>query len=464
MASPITATPGTLRPMLRLALPVLFEQLLAMLVGFSDTLLTGHYLDRPHLAAINLLAYLLWLLYGLFSVVAIGATAMVARYVGAGDYRTARRVTNQSLFLGACFALAAMLLGLYAGPRIGFWLRLSGESAAFSGQYLGFVVPVIPLLMVQVVGVACLRGAGDMVAGLGIMAVVNAVNVAVSWSLVLGLGPLPQMGWTGLALGTAAGYSAGGLSALFLLIGGRSRLHLHWRGLRPDKDLIRRLLRVGLPGGADTLTLIACQLWFVSLINRLGDLAAAAHGVAIRSESLAFLPGVAFQMAAATLAGQYLGAGDHRRAGRSVLMALLVGGGLMVTAGLIFFTQADRLPFVFLSSDQHQIARETSPLLRVVSLGMPPLALAMILSGALRGAGDTRWPLLITLVGFLGLRIPAVYYLCFPQVDLPLLGLQIPGWDLGVLGAWYAMVADLTLRSGLILFRFLHGGWKHVRV
>jgi hypothetical protein len=103
--------------------------------------------------------------------------------------------------------------------------------------------------------------------------------------------------------------------------------------LGPDRDLIRRLLRVGVPGGMDTLLIIFCHLWFVSVINRLGDLAAAAHGVAIRIESLAFLSGIAFQVAATTMAGQYLGARDHHRAGWSVLLACLVGGGVMATAG-----------------------------------------------------------------------------------------------------------------------------------
>ena len=212
------------------------------------------------------------------------------------------------------------------------------------------------------------------------------------------------------------------------------------------------------------VSLIGCQLWFVSIINRLGDMAAAAHGVAIRIESLAFLPGIAFQMAATTLAGQYLGAGDKRKAGRCVLTALAIGGGMMITAGVIFFCNAESLARMFVKAEEIDVAKQAAPLLRTISLGMPALALTLILSGALRGAGDTRWPLLFTLIGFLAIRIPGAYWLSFAWVYVPGTNFVIEGWCLGVVGAWYAMVIDLYVRSMMVLYRFLHGGWKRVKV
>src|SRR5690606_32863643 len=109
---------------------------------------------------------------------------------------------------------------------------------------------------------------------------------------------------------------------------------------KPDFDLIRRLFRIGLPGGGDVMTIIACQFWFLSIINSLGSTAAAAHGIAIRLESLAYLPGTAFQVAAAAMAGQSLGAGDQRRAIHSVLVACGVGGVVMSVAGVILYTMA----------------------------------------------------------------------------------------------------------------------------
>ncbi len=450
--------------MLWLVAPVLLEQMLGTAVWFSDRLLTGHYLDTPHLAAVTLMAYVLWLVWGLFSVVAIGATAMVARFVGAGDWATARHVVHQAFVVGGVLAVVVTFGGIGWGDRIVTALQLRGEAAELANVYLINILPVVPLMMLQTIGIACLRGAGDMVSGLVIMAIVNVVNVAVSWSLVLGLGPLPALGWRGIALGTAAGFVVGGASVVALLLRGRWGLRIEWRRFRPERGYIRRILRIGLPGGADMLSIIGCQLWFVSLINRLGTLAVAAHGVAICVEALAFLPGSAFQMAATTMVGQTLGAGEPRRASRSALTALLCGGAFMVLAAAVIFPHARFLAGLFVRHEHAHVADLAAPLLRIVSLAIPALAVTMILNGSLRGAGDTRWPLTFSLLGMLGVRMPLTYWLAQHTVYLPVVGITVEGWGLGVVGAWYAMAADLHVRALLVSLRFLHGGWKQIEV
>jgi Na+-driven multidrug efflux pump len=102
-------------------------------------------------------------------------------------------------------------------------------------------------------------------------------------------------------------------------------------------------------------------------------------------------------------------------------------------------------------TNQAGVAAVTPQLLRIVSVAMPPLAILQVLTGALRGAGDTAWPLLFTFLGFLAVRLPLAYLLAIH-------------WHWGVAGAWYAMVADMIFRCALVVFRFLHGGWKKVEV
>ncbi len=437
--------------MLRLALPALAEQFLVMLVGFSDTLLTGRYLEEQHLAAIGLMTYLLWFFHTLFQTVGIGAMAMVARYVGAGNPEMARRVTNQAVLLGTMFAAVLVIAIAMASDQLVAMMRLEGESARLATRFVRGQLPALPLIMLQGVGIYCLRGAGDMMAGLKVMGTVNLVNVAISWTLVRGAGPIPQLGWDGLVIGTCCGESVGGLMVLWFLYRGRAGLKLERRLLRPDRALIDRMLRIGIPGGADMLLMVTCHLAFLAMINHLGDLAAAAHGVAVRIESLSYLPGAAFQMAAATLAGQFLGAQEPKRAARGVMMACAVGGGIMTTAGLAFLLFANQLTQIFLDPGQTDVHDLAASLLRIVAFSQPALALAMILTGALRGSGDTRWPLAFTLIGLAGIRLPLAW-------------LMTHWLDLGVAGAWYAMVIDLYLRCLLVSGRFFHGGWKRVRV
>jgi putative MATE family efflux protein len=318
-----------------------------------------------------------------------------------------------------------------------------------AGRYIHIILPVLPAIMIQRVGIACLRGVGDMVTVFWVMAIVNVVNIVVSCGLVIGWGPVVPQGWDGIALGTAAAHVTGGLLVLGMLLSGRGGLRLYGRWLRPDSTQIRRLLRIGIPGGTDTVAIIACHLWFVAIINALGNEAAAAHNVAIRLESLAFLPGTAFALAATTLAGQYLGAGDYHRAGRSVTLACLTACGIMLAVGLLFFFGGRMLADIFLDPQQAEIAEQVAALLRIASYALLPLALQMVLTGALRGAGDTRWPLLFTLIGLLGVRIPGTYLLTV--------------WY-GVAGAWWAMLIDISLRCLMVLYRFRHGGWKRTVV
>jgi len=442
---------GTLAPMLRLAMPVLLEYLLHMVVIYSDTVLAGYYLGEADLAAISVLYYAIWLVENMFGVVSIGTAALVARFVGAGDWALARRVTCQSLAAGGVLSSLVVAVVVAGAPLFFSAVQMEGESARLATHYLWIVALAVPCMMVEIVAVAALRGAGDTVTGLIVMGIVDLVNLAVSWSLVTGWGPFPELGWYGLAIGTTTAHLAGGLLLIWLLARGRAGLKLQAGSLRPDMTVIRRILRIGIPGGTDVLLIILCHMWFLGIINSLGDLATAAHGVGVKIEGLAYLPGTAFQVAAATMIGQFLGAGDHRRAARGVLTSVLAGGAVMSAVGALFFLFPEPLVRLFVSARQEEVIEMTVPLLQVVAFSTPPLAVLMIVGGALRGAGDTRVPLVLNLLGFLGVRIPGAYLLA-----------HVVG--LGLIGAWYAMVGDVVIRCLFMVVRFRLGAWKRVTV
>ena len=458
-------SPGTFRPMLRLSMPVLAEQVLHLLVGFSDMWLTGNLLhDNSYVAAMSLMIYAIWLLANVFAFVAVGATAMTARFVGAGDRPLANYAMNQSITAGIGWTAIVMALTLPLPHAFVHFMGLSGTAAAAAQWYLTMELCVLPATMIERVGIACLRGAGDMLSGLVVMGIVNVINVVVSYALAVGVGPLPQLGWHGIALGTAIGHGCGAAMVLALLVGGRYGYRLRLRAMRPDRDLIRRLLRIGVPAGMDSLAVNLCQLVYLRIILQLGDVAAAAHGVAIQIEALAYMPGVAFQIATSTMTGQLLGTGDYHRARRSVWVACGLAAVVMVSAGAVFYFAAAPLAEFFLGGYRPAVVPLCVRILHVIAFGMLPLAVTIVLIGALRGAGDTRWPLAISLFGFLIVRLPLAIYLVDDQFTLPLLHYTVAGWGLGVVGAWYAMVTDIVVRTLLLVSRFLQGGWQRIEV
>ena len=136
----------------------------------------------------------------------------------------------------------------------------------------------------------------------------------------------------------------------------------------------------------------------------------------------------------------------------------------MVAAGFLFFFGAEMLTGIF-SGEQTRLAADGAiPLLQLVAISMPSLALVIILNGALRGAGDTRVPLIFTVIGLVGIRIPLAYYLAWQELEIPWLGIHIQGLGMGLIGAWYAMIADVGLRSLLVVGRFWQGRWKEISV
>lgn len=450
----------------RLAFPVVVEQLLSMLVGYTDWWLTAQFLPgADYKAAMGLMNYVLWWFLSTFAFISIGAVAVTARSKGAGDLATANHVAEKSMGLG--LVLVTLLVAgitLLSDQIIGL-LQLEGKPAALASEYLRIVAWSLPAVMIEQIGIACLQGMGDTLSGFGVRAVVALVNLVVSLSLVVGWGPFPQLGWPGLAIGTAAGHFVGGALVMIMLLGGRGGLHIRLAEIvTPDWELAERILRVGIPGGIDVLIIVACHLTYLAIINRQGAEAAAAHGLGVTIESLAYLPGSAFQVAASTLTGQYLGAKEPQQAQRAALTALGVGCTLMSLAGMMFFLASHSLVAIFAGPGDVQTANTSAELLKVVAWSMPSLSAVMVFTGALRGAGDTRWPLIISLIGFLGIRIPGALLLANTEITIPILGWTIAGWGLGVFGAWYAMVADVVVRSLLLSFRFWQGHWKEVEV
>jgi putative MATE family efflux protein len=462
---------ATWRLVLHLAWPVLAQQGLVLCVTLSDSYLAGNFRPpRPeqhvsYQAAQTTANYLAWFISSYTIIVSVGSTALVARFVGAGDRARAARVTHQSILLAAVLGLLGPLVVWVGGLRpLVTLLQLQGDAVEFAVEYLTPLFALLAFQVIEAAGIACLAGAGDTRSGLWVRLFVAVINLPLAWGLCLGLAPLPELGFAGIATGTALCHVLGATAVLAMLWRGRAGLRLRVRMFRPDADLIRRLLWVSVPAGIDSLSTVAGQLWFLSLVNRLVDVASSAHGIALRWESLAYLSGAAFGTAAMTLVGQNLGARRPAQAAHSGWVAFGVGGGVMCLMGALFYTFARPMFSFFCPNlEQTPIIDAGVPVLQLVAFAMPALACTIVLTSALRGAGDTRVPVLFTWLGFLGVRIPLTYLLCLDRLDLGAFGVW-SGWQLGLTGAWVAMFADLHVRGALVLWRFAGGRWRRIQV
>ncbi len=432
----------------KLALPATGEQLLSMMVGLVDAMLVGH-LGASALAAVSLANQWVYVIFTLSGAVSTGSTVLVARSVGGKDWDTANRTLRQSVLLGFCIGLAVTVLGLlFAEPAMAL-MGAEPDVLAQGVTYLRIVSSALVPTVVLVVGNACLRGAGDTRTAMKVMAVVNVLNVVVAWVAINGPFGLPKLGVAGSALGAFVGRSVGGLLVVGILLKGRSGLKLELRHLRPDFGIIRRVLRVGLPSGGEQLMMSLGMLAFLRVIASLGTVAVAAHVVALRIQSLSFMPGFGFSMAGTTLVGQGLGARDPRRAERSGYLTYQMAASLMAVMGLVFILFPQQLTRLF--TDDLMVVQMAVTPLRMVGFTQPFLAATMVFAGNLRGAGDTRFPMYVTAAGVWIIRVSVA----------SLLTLAL---GMGLSGAWLSMSMDQVVRGTIFFLRFRGGRWKKMEV
>lgn len=445
---------GSLRPtVFWLALPVLGEQFLNFCVGTCDIWLAGHLPDRSQTmaaaSAVGVAAYVGWLASMLFSFVGAGTTALVARHWGAGEREAASRVANHSLALAAVGGLGFLLFIWPAAPLFPAALGLDSTTRDMTTHYLRLDGIGLVFTAVSLVGSAALRGAGDMRTPMLVLGAVSLVNLIVSATLVFGWGPLPSLGVDGIVLGTVIARVAGGVLLLVWLGRGRDGLQLRlddWKLWGRDTS---RILRIGLPAAADGLILWSGHFLFLRVIGQIGPVALAAHMVGIRVEAITYLPAVAWGAAAATLVGQSLGHGDPERARRAGHEAVRQCGLLGIVITLMFFFGASWI-FHEMHSDPN-VAAMGAEAFPIVATFQIPLLIGIIYVASLRGAGDTRYPLLMTALSTFGLRLPLAWYLT-----------AVADW--GLWGAWTAMCTDMGVRSIMAATRFVRGKWQRLEL
>jgi putative MATE family efflux protein len=456
--APPMELPGTLRRrVLLLALPAVGEQVLNTLVGLSDTFLVGHlnsaaasrlgYNSADALAGVGLSNQIVWVITTLFMAVSVGCTALIARAVGARDQQRADQVLRQSLLIGLAMGALASVLGLLLAAPAMQMLGADPQVLPLGVSFLHIVSLTFVPAALLFIGTAALRGAGDTRTPLYVMLGVNAVNILLSWLLVNGNYGAPVLGVAGAAVGAAVARGGGGLVLIGLLLRGRSGLKLS-SDLRPDIGLLRRIMQVGAPSAGEQLVFQGALLIFIRFITGLGTVAYAAHNVVVSIESISFLPGMGYAIAASALVGQSLGAQGPDEAAASTNEALRQGGLMMTVLGVIMALFPQQLIGLFVSDPA--VAQAGAPIMMIAGLIQPLLATNFIFSGGLRGAGDTSWPLYIKLISTWGVRLPLV--------------LLLSGLGMGLMGIWLAMTADFVVQALLAFRRFQAGRWKLLRV
>jgi putative MATE family efflux protein len=433
-----------------LALPSVAENLLVSMVYFSDAFLIG-WLHDPHaLAAVGLSGTFLQILQAIFQAIAVSATAMVAQHWGAGDEEQASRVAAQAILVSVLIALATGVLFWALAPGLLALIGATDETARQGALYMRLVLLTsfagYPL---SVLG-GIMRGSGDTRTPMRITAIMNVWNVIAAAALIFGPGPLPALRIAGAGLATASARLLGGTLAFLAICQGRTLLRVRPRQLlHYDPSIVRTMVRLSLPTAGEAAIRQTGSLLFMRIVASLGDVAVAAHQIAVNIESLSFMPGTGMSVAGTTLVGQSLGAGKSDLAEKSATRVVAFAVAIMGMVGVVFALFGPAIASLFGSTPE--VVAAAGAAIRIGALEQVPLALMMALSGCLRGAGDMKSPMFATTAGVVLFRVPIVYLFAIAF-----------GWGLN--GVWLGTALDFTGRTIVLYLLFRRGAWKKMRV
>lgn len=461
-----------------IALWPLLEQVMSFICAstslFLAVRLSADGWEKAQLASgIGVTSYVMWLGFLLQGAVGMGATAVVSRMTGARRFRDANFAANQAAMLGLFAGLTSALV-MYFSAR---WLihdvvQLSGYAQEVAMRYMTIGAWVAVFSGVMFAVDAALRGAGDTKTPFFIMLCVDSLNVVFSVLLVRVFG----MGVEGLAWGMIGGWFVACFILLGLLVrrGQRMRaclqgrdldeyareqglayvppLFLHLRSLLPDLSMLYRIVVIGVPQAVEQLGIYLIQLYVLHIISSLGDAAVGAHNIAIRIESMSFLPGFAIGMAGATLVGQYLGARNIRMAMETVLRCVKYSVLFMGSMGVVFFLFPE--VFVTLFADgSEQLLSVATPVVQVFLIAEPFYAAMLTIKMCLRGAGYTRRVMYVSYIGMGAIRMGglAVWSTFSPET-------------LSLTWVWVLFSLDMALEYAVLHRMLLNLKWVRKKV
>ena len=434
----------------RIAWPSIVELTLTQLASMVDMMMVGQ-LGPWALSAVGLTTQPKFLLMTMFMAMNVGATAMVARYKGAGEPEKANAILRQAFLLSLVASVIASAVGFFAAePMVRFMGAADAESLAGGTIYLQIQMIGFVFMALTSTITATLRGIGNSRTAMVYNLVANGVNVVFNYLLIYGHFGFPRMEVAGASLATIIGQFVAFILAMAAVCNKKGYLCLRltddWR---PNKEHLLSIWNIGAPAMVEQLVMRAGIIIYSKTVASLGTVAFATHQVCMNIQALSFMNGQAFAVSATSLVGQSLGKKRPDMAQAYALRTRRIGMVFSLIIALIFFFFGG--PIVRLYSDEAQVISTGAQILILVAFIQPPQASQFILAGALRGAGDTRATAFYTFITVLLVR-----------PGLALIMVHLFHW--GLWGAWFALAADQLLRSLLVLRRYHSGKWKQVLV
>lgn len=435
--------------LIKFSIPLFLGNLLQALYNTVDSIWVGKFLGANALAAVTVGGPVIFALVAMVTGLTMATTTLVAQYYGAREHTKMRVVIGNSLVLLTVLGIIITIVGVVFNPTFLKWINVPEEifddavaylSIFFSGMVANFLYNVVS---------AILRGLGDSRTPLRFMAIASITNIILDPVFIFGLGPIPRLEVAGAAWATVISQIVSAILSLHYLFEkshlvrwDRSIFKLNWQ-------LIRQMLRIGLPAGAQQTLVSLSSLAVNSIVNRFGPTVVAGFGAAMRVDQFGFMPAMSVSLAVSSMVGQNLGARKRERVRDVVRSSMILSGSIALVVSLACLT----IPEIFLRvfTSDTGVLIEGSRYLRTMAFAFIPMAWMFTLTGVLRGAGDTVASMFISLGSLWLVRVPLTSYLAFRR-------------GMGPQGVWLGIAISIYMGC---LFNYLYyrtGRWVRAAV
>jgi len=396
-------------------------------------------------AAVGLGLQSLMLVFAILTVLHIGTSALLSRFVGAGQMQRASVGLSTLLRFAFFLSLPMMLLWYFLASNVYVWFGTAPEVIALGEDYVQMLTWMLPFVFVKLVFVTALNASGDTQTPMKVKIASIILNVFLNYLFIFGNLGFPELGVLGAAVGTVI------VNMLELIVYGV----LYLRRKMPytpawhySKSLLKRALKVGIPASFERTLTFSSFMLFTLVIAHYGTEILAGYQIGLRVEGLAFMPGIGFTIAAMALMGQGLGAKKPEQSREDVLLVLKYTVGFMFFLSFFMIFMPEKIVWFF--TDDAQTIEEASLYLRIVGFSQIPLAFNFVLSGALRGAGDTKRTLKINLTSLWFVRILPAFLLSWYFENIMLV--------------YLAMISDTFVKATWLWITFNRGEWQKIKV
>lgn len=436
------------KDLLILIWPLLIEQLLSVAMGFVDMLMVSGVGDEA-VSAVGLVDSLNNLLIQLFSALAGGGAVVCSQYLGRKDRDNAKKAAGQLYFIIIlASSLIALSLIIFNRPILSLIFGSIDESVmTYCIHYLLITSMSFPFLGIYNAGSALFRAQGNSIVSMQAGLVMNIMNVVGNALLIY----VFNMEVIGAALATLIGRVVASLFVSIRLRRNKGELSVkHIRDLKPEKQMIKRILAIGIPSGVENSMFQIGKLILSSLVSSLGTVSIAANAVANSISGIANIPGSTISLAMMPVVGRLVGAGKRNAAKYyGKLLTGIAFVGLFITNITLFFTIPYIVPAFGLSNESAMITINVIRWFNVFSIGF--WGFSFTLPNALRAGGDAKFTMIVSTISMWAFRVVLSY-------------IFVLVFNMGLLGIWLGMFIDWIFRSICFIIRFHSGKWLYRKV